>query len=113
VDPRAGLEYFEKKKFLILQGLEFRPLSRPVRNNSLYRLPYPGTLLTHNINCSILFHWVDLTLRSTLPTAIQHTRTSVQTKIFGTVTNTEPKINQQASKTIRQTRAQQLFMALK
>jgi hypothetical protein len=29
VDPRAGLCYIEKWKFLTLPGLELRPLSRP------------------------------------------------------------------------------------
>jgi hypothetical protein len=29
VDPRAGLDDFEKRKFLTLPGLELRPLSRP------------------------------------------------------------------------------------
>jgi hypothetical protein len=29
VDPRAGLDDVEKRKFLTLPGLEFRPLGRP------------------------------------------------------------------------------------
>jgi hypothetical protein len=43
VDPRAGLEHMEKWKFLTLPGLEPRPLSRPARSQSLYRLRYPGS----------------------------------------------------------------------
>jgi hypothetical protein len=43
VDPRAGLDNMEKKKFLTLPGLEPRPLSRPSRSQSLYRLRYPGS----------------------------------------------------------------------
>jgi hypothetical protein len=43
VDPRAGLDDVEKRKFLILLGLEFRPLGRPARSQSLYRLLYPGS----------------------------------------------------------------------
>jgi hypothetical protein len=35
VDPRAGLEDAEKRKFLTLPRLELRPLSRPARNHSL------------------------------------------------------------------------------
>jgi hypothetical protein len=31
----------EKWKFLSSSGLEFRPLGRPVRSQSLYRLSYP------------------------------------------------------------------------
>jgi hypothetical protein len=32
VDRRAGLDDLEKRKFLTLPGLEFRPLSRPARS---------------------------------------------------------------------------------
>jgi hypothetical protein len=38
VDPRAGLDDLEKKKFLPLPGLELRPFCRPARSQSLYRL---------------------------------------------------------------------------
>jgi hypothetical protein len=43
VGPRAGLDEMEKWKFLTLPGLELRPLGRPARNQSLYRLRYPGS----------------------------------------------------------------------
>jgi hypothetical protein len=43
VDPRVGLDDMEKIKFLILPGLELRPLRRPARSQSLYRLRYPGS----------------------------------------------------------------------
>jgi hypothetical protein len=43
VEPRAGLEDVENRKFLTLQGLELRPLCRPARSQSLYRLSYPGS----------------------------------------------------------------------
>jgi hypothetical protein len=46
VDPRAGLDDVKKRKFLTLQGLELRPLGRPARSQSLYRLRYPGTYTT-------------------------------------------------------------------
>jgi hypothetical protein len=42
VDPRDGLDDMVKRKFLTLPGLELRPLSRPARGQSLYRLRYPG-----------------------------------------------------------------------
>jgi hypothetical protein len=42
VGPRAGLDYLEKRKFLILPGHERRALGRPARSQSLYRLSYPG-----------------------------------------------------------------------
>jgi hypothetical protein len=42
VGPRAGLDDVEKRKFLTLPGLELRPLNRPTRSQSLYRLRYPG-----------------------------------------------------------------------
>jgi hypothetical protein len=44
VDPRAGLDDMEKRKFLTLPGLEFRILGHPARSQSLYRLSYPGSL---------------------------------------------------------------------
>jgi hypothetical protein len=43
VDPRAGLDDVEKRKFLTLPGLELRPLRRPARSQSLYRLRYSGS----------------------------------------------------------------------
>jgi hypothetical protein len=43
VDPRAGLDDVEKRKFLPLPELELRPLARPARSQSLYRLRYPGS----------------------------------------------------------------------
>jgi hypothetical protein len=44
-DPRAGLTDMEKWKFLTPPGLELRPLGRPARSQSLYRLRYPGSRL--------------------------------------------------------------------
>jgi hypothetical protein len=52
VTPGAGLDDVEKRKFFTLPGLELRPLGRPARNQSLYRLSYPGSKL---VNASILF----------------------------------------------------------
>jgi hypothetical protein len=43
VDPRAGVDDVEKKKFLTLPGLELRPLDRPARSQPLYRLRYAGS----------------------------------------------------------------------
>jgi hypothetical protein len=43
VDPRAGLDDVEKKKFSTLPGLELQPLSRLARNQSLYRLRSSGS----------------------------------------------------------------------
>jgi hypothetical protein len=45
VSPRASLDDLEKRNILTLSGLELRPLGRPVRNQSLYRLSYSGSLL--------------------------------------------------------------------
>jgi hypothetical protein len=44
VDPRAGLDDMEKRKFLTVPGLELRPRGRPARSQSLYRLRYPDCL---------------------------------------------------------------------
>jgi hypothetical protein len=43
MDARASLDGLEKRKFLPPPGLELRPLGRPVRRQSLYRLRYPGS----------------------------------------------------------------------
>jgi hypothetical protein len=43
VNPRAGLDDIEERKFLTLPGLELRILGRPARYQSLYRLRYPGS----------------------------------------------------------------------
>jgi hypothetical protein len=45
VNPRAGLDDVEKRKFLTLPGLEFRSIGRPARSQSLYRLSYPGSVV--------------------------------------------------------------------
>jgi hypothetical protein len=42
VGPRISLDDTEKGKFLTLPGLEVRPLGRPARSQSLYRLRCPG-----------------------------------------------------------------------
>jgi hypothetical protein len=44
VDPRAGLDVVEKRKFLNLQGLELRCLCAPAGTQSPYRLSYFGSL---------------------------------------------------------------------
>jgi hypothetical protein len=43
VDPRAGLDEEENRKFLALPGLELPPLCRSARSQSLYRLRYIGS----------------------------------------------------------------------
>jgi hypothetical protein len=45
VGPRTGLDDV-KRKILSLPGLELRPLGRPARSQSLYRLGYPGSYPT-------------------------------------------------------------------
>jgi hypothetical protein len=44
MDPGAGLDDAERRKFLTLPGLELQPLGRPVRSQSLYRLRYSASL---------------------------------------------------------------------
>jgi hypothetical protein len=46
VDPSAGLDDVEKRKFLTLPGLEPRFLGRPSRSQQLYRLRYPGSYIS-------------------------------------------------------------------
>jgi hypothetical protein len=38
----------KKRKFLTLLGFEIRPLGRPARSPSLYRLSYPGSVLKYD-----------------------------------------------------------------
>jgi hypothetical protein len=54
-DPRAGLDDVENWKFLILLGIELRPLGRPARSQSLYLMRYPGSCknLEPNKNISV------------------------------------------------------------
>jgi hypothetical protein len=42
MDPTAGLDDVERRKFLPPSGLKLRPLSRPARSQSVYRLRYTG-----------------------------------------------------------------------
>jgi hypothetical protein len=48
VDPRAGLDDMEERTFLTLPGLELRPLGRPARSQTLYRLAYSGSNYLRN-----------------------------------------------------------------
>jgi hypothetical protein len=41
VDPRAGLDDLEKRKFLTPPGLELRPLGRPASRYADYAIPAP------------------------------------------------------------------------
>jgi hypothetical protein len=43
VDPRAGPDDVQKRKFLTLAVLELRPFGSPARRQLLYRLRYPGS----------------------------------------------------------------------
>jgi hypothetical protein len=45
VDPKAGLNNVEKRKFLTPPGLELRPLRRPARSQSLLPL-FPAFIYT-------------------------------------------------------------------
>jgi hypothetical protein len=59
VDPRAGLDDIEKRKFLTLPGLELRLHGHPVRSQSLYRLRCPSSQsLSRVMKKNIYIHWV-------------------------------------------------------
>jgi hypothetical protein len=45
MDPRSGLDDMKNRIFLNLPGLELRPLGRPARSQSLYRLSYLGSYI--------------------------------------------------------------------
>jgi hypothetical protein len=49
VGPRTSLDDVEKGKFLTLPGLDLRPLGRPARSQSLYRLRYPGSFYSGSV----------------------------------------------------------------
>jgi hypothetical protein len=60
VDPRAGLNDMEKRKFLTLPGLKPRLLGRPARSQSLYRLHYSQVTET-KFNFQKYFNTTDIT----------------------------------------------------
>jgi hypothetical protein len=49
VASRTCLGDVEVRKFLTLPGLELRPLGRPARRQSLYRIRHPGPATKMNI----------------------------------------------------------------
>jgi hypothetical protein len=55
VDPRAGLDDVEKRKFLTLPGLKLRPLERPARSQSLYRLLSHGSIMSFRFYYFVLY----------------------------------------------------------
>jgi hypothetical protein len=48
VDLRADLDDLEQRKFFTLPGFELRLLDHPARRWSLYRLRYPGWIISEN-----------------------------------------------------------------
>jgi hypothetical protein len=54
MDPRAGLDDVEKRKFLTLPGLELRPLSRPASRYTDCAIPAPVTTPTISNRCGNL-----------------------------------------------------------
>jgi hypothetical protein len=56
VDPRTGLDDLENRKFFTLPGLELRPVGRPARSQSLYRLRYPGSTNNNNNEDKSILH---------------------------------------------------------
>jgi hypothetical protein len=72
VSHRASLDGVEKRKLLILPGLELRLLGRPARSRSLYRLRYPGLLLV-----PVGWYFVIYTCRSTFDSFLPSTQLHV------------------------------------
>jgi hypothetical protein len=56
VSPIAGLNDVERRKLLTLPGLGLRPLGRPARSQSLYRLRYPGSPLSLSLSLSLYIY---------------------------------------------------------
>jgi hypothetical protein len=69
VGPRTGIEGMEKRKFLLLPGLEFRLLGCPTRSQSLYRLRYPGCSIRYSTSsaCPLLHSYSCLFFPSICP----------------------------------------------
>jgi hypothetical protein len=59
VSPRTGLDDVEKRKILPLTGLELRPIYRPARSQSLYRLRYPSSQLRKYIICISIYAYCE------------------------------------------------------
>jgi hypothetical protein len=53
VGPKTGLEDMDNRKFLPLPELELRPLGRPAPSQSLYRLRYPGPIVSFDKNLQL------------------------------------------------------------
>jgi hypothetical protein len=68
VGPRASLDDVEKRKFLTLPGLELRLLGRPASNQSLYRLRYPGSLITVSDFQNLVSIWASHKVRTVVDT---------------------------------------------
>jgi hypothetical protein len=67
VGPKGGVNDVEKRKFLILQGLELRPLGRPSCTQSLYRLRYRGSSIKLSLDIiRLLYIQFKVKLRSKL-----------------------------------------------
>jgi hypothetical protein len=77
VDPRAGLDDMEKRKFLTLPGLELRPFGRPARSQSLYWLRYKKFMMHKYITLCHIAGDINLCGRYHLmvPLTIYYTRT--------------------------------------
>jgi hypothetical protein len=56
MDQRTGLDNVERRKFLTLPVLELRPVGRPARSQSVYRLRYPKGYLEMCLKDFITFY---------------------------------------------------------
>jgi hypothetical protein len=86
VDPRAGLNDVEKRKFITLPGLELRILGRPARSQSLYQLCYPGSIY-HMFFYNLCSHHVveSNTLDENLYPILSKTQTQVGTEKYDNI----------------------------
>jgi hypothetical protein len=68
VNPRAGMDDVEKRKFLTLLEFELRHLGRPARSQSLYRLRYPGSPTLYVIGKIYAYVHIGPVFTPTVPT---------------------------------------------
>jgi hypothetical protein len=61
VNPRAGLDDVEERRFLPLPGLEIRPLSRPARSQSLISTTLPRLLRMRGFMTNNKGFWIGFT----------------------------------------------------
>jgi hypothetical protein len=76
--PKTGMEDVERRKILPIPWLELWSLGRPARNQSLYRLSYPGDVLITWFYVFYLTQWsIRIGAETWVPLTINQTSTYI------------------------------------